>query len=166
MCGQRHRFEYCYADAVCIFNHCGRDFFAFRDLCSRKWDSPYRDWFAGVDFNRSSPLGDPFDYATWSGYYELVKFNPHNPDLRAHLFAAARRWIEEFDVDGLRLDAADCLEPDFMSELRGLCLGLKPDFWLMGEILHGDYRRWANAGMLHSVTNYEAYTRKASIVAV
>ena len=27
----------------------------------------------------------------------------------------------------------------------------------MGEIIHGDYNRWANPEMLDSVTNYECY---------
>ena len=27
----------------------------------------------------------------------------------------------------------------------------------MGEIIHGDYKRWANPEMLDSVTNYECY---------
>ncbi|MDJ8954076.1 DUF1653 domain-containing protein, partial [Clostridium perfringens] len=66
-------------------------------------------------------------------------------------------WVREFDIDGLRLDAVDCLSPDFIKRLASHCAGLKPDFWLMGEIVHGDYRQWANPEALHSVTNYEAY---------
>ena len=44
-----------------------------------------------------------------------------------------------------------------MRQLRGVCDSLKPDFWLMGEVIHGDYSRWANGQMLHSVTNYELH---------
>ncbi|MDR0387595.1 MAG: alpha-amylase, partial [Treponema sp.] len=64
---------------------------------------------------------------------------------------------EEFDIDGLRLDAADQLLPDFMDELSARTKGLKRDFWLMGEVVHGDYRKWAGEGRLDSVTNYELY---------
>ena len=42
-------------------------------------------------------------------------------------------------------------------ELRHLTDSLKPEFWLMGEVIHGDYSRWANPEMLHSVTNYELH---------
>ena len=41
-----------------------------------------------------------------------------------------------------------------MRELRNITDGLKQDFWLMGEVIHGDYSRWVNENTLHSVTNY------------
>lgn len=140
-----------------VFNHVGRDFWAFRDLLQHGQHSPYRDWFANLDFDRSSPNGDPFSYEGWAGHYDLVKLNLHNPAVRQHLFDAVRFWIDEFDIDGLRLDAADHIHPDFFTLLRGHCHQLKPDFWLMGEVVHGDYRRWANAAMLDATTNYECY---------
>ena len=28
-----------------VFNHVGRGFFAFKDVCEKKWDSAYKDWF-------------------------------------------------------------------------------------------------------------------------
>jgi glycosidase len=34
---------------------------------------------------------------------------------------------------------------------------MKPDFWLMGEVVGGEYSRWVNAETLHSVTNYILY---------
>jgi glycosidase len=65
-------------------------------------------------------------------------------------------WIDEFNIDGLRLDAADCLDLGFISDLATFCKKIRPDFWLMGEIIHGDYNHWIKAG-LDSVTNYECY---------
>ena len=65
-----------------------------------------------------------------------------------------RYWVSEFDVDGIRLDAADVLDFDFMRMLRRTAEEVKPDFWLMGEVIHGDYSRWVNGETLHSVTNY------------
>ena len=65
-----------------------------------------------------------------------------------------RFWVSEFDVDGIRLDAADVLDFDFMKALRRTANEVKPDFWLMGEVIHGDYSRWVNGETLHSVTNY------------
>jgi len=138
-----------------VFNHCGRDFFAFRELRSGNRD--FAGWFSGVDFNRQSPLGDPFTYDTWSGYYELPKFNLHNAVVKNYLFDAARFWIDAFDIDGMRLDAANVLDFAFMAELRRVTAERKPDFWLMGEVVAGDYAKWVNADTLHSVTNYILY---------
>jgi glycosidase len=70
---------------------------------------------------------------------------------------AARFWIDEFDIDGLRLDAADVLSQSFMEDLSRCVKARKSDFWLVGEVVHGDYRHWAREGCLDSVTNYELY---------
>ncbi|MDR1909542.1 MAG: alpha-amylase, partial [Spirochaetaceae bacterium] len=140
-----------------VFNHTGRHFFAFRDLAEKGRASAYGSWFSGLDFNRRSPLGDPFTYDTWAGAFDLVKLNGHNREVRNHLFEALRFWVEEFDIDGLRLDAADQLLPDFMDELSAFAGTLKQDFWLLGEVVAGDYSGWARPGRLDSVTNYELY---------
>ncbi|MCD1655388.1 alpha-amylase [Treponema zuelzerae] len=140
-----------------VLNHVGRHFFAFKDLQQKGRESSYQSWFAGVDFSRRSPAGDPFHYEGWSGHYDLVKLNTGNPDVANHLFSAVKFWMEEFHIDGLRLDAADVLEGGFMDSLSSFCRGINPDFWLMGEVVHGDYRNWARPGRLDSVTNYEAY---------
>jgi glycosidase len=86
-----------------------------------------------------------------------VKLELSEMEVRAHLFAAVQRWIEEFGIDGLRLDVADALDPAFMRELASFTHSRHPDFWLMGEVVSGDYRRIANGSMLDSVTNYECY---------
>jgi cyclomaltodextrinase / maltogenic alpha-amylase / neopullulanase len=140
-----------------VFNHVGRDFYAFRDVQQNGQASPYCSWFANLRFEGRSPFGDPFTYEGWAGNYDLVKLNLANPDVRAHLFNAVRGWVDEFGIDGLRLDAADVLDAGFLRELRSFTSALKTDFWLMGEIVGGDYRRLANPDMLHSVTNYECY---------
>ncbi len=140
-----------------VFNHVGRDFWAFRDVQAHGEASAYRDWFAGLRFGESSRYGDPFTYQGWNGHTSLVKLNPHHPPVVEHLFQAVRTWIEDFAIDGLRLDAADSLDFGFLRQLGGFCRGLRPDFWLMGEVVHGDYNRWANPDMLDATTNYEAY---------
>jgi glycosidase len=138
-----------------VFNHCGRDFFAFQEL--RQNNRGYADWFSGVDFNKQSPMGDPFNYNTWSGHYELPKYNLQNTSIKNYLFDAVRFWIDTFDIDGMRLDAADVLDFNFMTELRRVTEEKKTDFWLMGEVVHGDYSKWVNTSTLHSVTNYVLY---------
>lgn len=138
-----------------VFNHVGRDFFAFKDVRENEYYSVYKDWFNIHEGD--SPYGDGFHYEGWEGHYDLVKLNLYNPDVKNYLKDCITGWINEFDIDGLRLDVAYCLDLNFLKELRTHCKQLKKDFWLMGETLHGDYNRWVNPEMLDSVTNYECY---------
>ena len=140
-----------------VFNHVGRDFWAFRDVRERGQGSPYCGWFHDLNFGGPSPMGDPFWYTAWQGHYELVKLNLRNPDVVRHLLDAVGMWMDTFHIDGLRLDAADCVDFDFFRALKGFVKARDPDFWLMGEIIHGDYARWANPELLDSVTNYECW---------
>ena len=137
-----------------VFNHTGRDFFAFRDIRANREGSAYRDWYCNVNFRGNNEYNDGFSYDNWGGYNLLVKLNQRNPAVRDYICDVIRFWVSEFDVDGIRLDAADVLDFDFMKALRRTADEVKPDFWLMGEVIHGDYSRWANAHTLHSVTNY------------
>lgn len=140
-----------------VFNHVGRDFWAFRDLLANRESSPYRGWFHNLDFSRRSPYGDPFSYEGWSGHYSLIKLNHANSDVRNHLYGAIQMWLDTFEIDGLRLDAADQLPTDFLEELARFTRAMGSDFWLMGEIVFGDYRQLAGPGRLDSATNYEVY---------
>ncbi|MCI8591544.1 MAG: glycosidase [Lachnospiraceae bacterium] len=140
-----------------VFNHTGRSFFAFQDLKEHRENSRYKDWYCNVNFYGNNEYNDGFSYDNWGGYNLLVKLNQWNPEVQNYLFDSVRFWVSEFDVDGIRLDAADVLDHNFMRQLRKLTDSLKPEFWLMGEVIHGDYSRWANGEMLHSVTNYELH---------
>ncbi|WP_462416795.1 alpha-amylase family glycosyl hydrolase [Eubacterium ramulus] len=139
-----------------VFNHVGRGFWAFQDVLKKRWDSPYKDWFH-ISFDGNSNYNDGLWYEGWEGNYDLVKLNLCHPDVKQHIFDSIRSWVEEFDIDGLRLDVAYCLDENFVRELRAFCDSLKPDFFLVGEMLHGDYNRLMNDSMLHSATNYECY---------
>ncbi len=139
-----------------VFNHVGRGFWAFRDVQEKGWDSPYKDWFH-LNFDGDTEYHDGFWYEGWEGHNELVKLNLWNDAVVQHQFAAIRSWVEKYDIDGLRLDVAYCLSPEYLGRLRSFTRELKPDFVLMGECLHGDYNRWMGEGLCHSVTNYECY---------
>ena len=139
-----------------VFNHVGRGFFAFQDVLKNRENSPYKDWFQ-INFGGNSNYNDGLWYEGWEGNYDLVKLNLYNPAVVEHIFSAIKSWVEEFDIDGLRLDVAYCLTQDFLRQLRNFTNGLKEDFFLVGETLHGDYNQWMNPQMLHSVTNYECY---------
>ncbi len=140
-----------------VFNHVGRDHFAFKDLQQNGQNSRYKDWFSGVNFGGRSPYGDNFSYDGWNGCYNLVKLNLYNDEVVEHLFGAVKMWIEKWGIDGIRFDAADCLADDFIRRIHSLTRNMRPDFWLMGEIIHGQYNHWANPDMFDCVTNYQCY---------
>ena len=74
-----------------------------------------------VNFRNNSPYNDGFSYEGWAGYYDLVKLNLHNDEVVNYLLDCARFWIDEFDIDGLRLDAADCIDIEFFKKLKNVC---------------------------------------------
>ena len=137
-----------------VFNHTGRDFFAFQDIKKNRENSQYKDWYCDVNFWGNNSYNDGFSYANWGGYDLLVKLNQKNPAVKDYICDVVRFWVKEFDIDGIRLDAADVMDFEYMKALRNVANEVKQDFWLMGEVIHGDYSRWANDGTLHSVTNY------------
>lgn len=137
-----------------VFNHTGRDFFAFQDIRQNRENSRYKDWYCNVNFWGNNSFNDGFSYENWGGYDLLAKLNQRNPEVRDYICDVIRFWVSEFDVDGIRLDAADVMDFEYMKSLRQVANEVKTDFWLMGEVIHGNYSRWANDGTLHSVTNY------------
>lgn len=139
-----------------VFNHVGRNFWAFEDVKKYKWDSAYKDWFY-INFDGNSCYNDGFWYEGWEGHFELVKLNLQNPAVVDYLLSCVQNWITDFDIDGLRLDVAYSLDHNFMHRLRNFCTDVKPDFALIGEVLFGDYNLIVNEKLLHSCTNYECY---------
>ncbi len=140
-----------------VFNHVGRGFFPFMDVVKNRESSPYVNWFYRIDFGGNSNYNDNLWYEGWEGNYDLVKLNLKNDEVISYLLDAVGFWIDEFDIDGIRLDVAYSLEPDFLIKLRQYCDVKKKEFFLLGEMLHGDYNRLMNDSMMHSATNYECY---------
>ena len=139
-----------------VFNHVGRGFWAFKDVQEKRWDSPYKDWFH-LSFEGNSNYNDGLWYEGWEGNYDLVKLNLRNPAVIDHILDKVNYWIDFFDIDGLRLDVAYCLDHEFLRRLREFTDSKKNDFFLLGEVLHGEYGRMLNDMHLHSLTNYQCY---------
>ena len=140
-----------------VFNHVGRGFWAFQDVLANRENSRYKDWFARIAFDGNSNYNDGLWYEGWEGNYDLVKLNLRNEEVIQHIFSCIQGWVDEFDIDGLRLDVCYCLDRDFLKRLRGFANQVKPEFLLLGELLHGDYNQFVNDEMCHSATNYECY---------
>ena len=139
-----------------VFNHVGREFFAFEDVKEKKWDSPYKDWFY-INFDGNSCYDDEFWYEGWEGHFELVKLNLDNEQVRNYLLESVGKWMDELGIDGLRLDVAYMLNRNFMKALVDFVHSKNPEFIMIGEMLHGDYTQLVNPELLDSVTNYECY---------
>ena len=140
-----------------VFNHVGRGFWAFQDVLKNRENSRYKDWFARIAFDGNSNYNDGLWYEGWEGNYDLVKLNLRNEEVIQHILSCVQGWVDEFDIDGLRLDVCYCLDRDFLKRLRSFANQVKPDFFLLGELLHGDYNQFVNDEMCHSATNYECY---------
>ncbi len=139
-----------------VFNHVGRGFFAFQDVLKNRENSMYRDWFH-ISFEGNSNYNDGLWYEGWEGNFDLVKLNLRNEDVINYLLESVKLWIDEFDIDGLRLDVAYMVDRDFLRRLRSACDSWKSNFFLAGEMIHGQYKDIMNESMCHSVTNYECY---------
>lgn len=139
-----------------VFNHVGRGCPFFLDVIKNRENSKYKDWFF-INFQGNSNYDDDFRYEGWEGHYDLVKLNLRNPDVKAYLFDCVKLWMDDFHINGLRLDVAYMVDRDFMQELRTFCLAKDESFFLIGEMIHGDYNQIVNDRLLHSATNYECY---------
>lgn len=149
-----------------VFNHVGRGFWAFRDVLKNKQQSPYKDWFY-IDWNGNNEFNDGFSYKDWEGANKLVKLNLQNQQVQSHIYGAIDKWVDQFKIDGLRLDVAYMIDKSFLEELRENAVNIQVqnrcgDFALIGEIVTDDYRTLiGNASdgkpLLHSCTDYELY---------
>lgn len=143
-----------------VFNHVGRDFWAFKDVQEKRWDSPYVEWFE-IDWNGNTEYNDGFSYSTWQGVPYLIKLNHSSFALNDYLADVIRGWEREFDIDGLRLDVAYCLDRGFLGYLRRIANELSDKrgdkFLLLGETMFGDYNLWMGDELCDTVTNYECY---------
>ena len=76
-----------------VFNHTGRDFFAFQDIKKNRENSPYKDWYCNVNFWGNNEYNDGFSYQNWGGYDLLIKLNQHNPAVQNYICDVIRFWV-------------------------------------------------------------------------
>ena len=143
-----------------VFNHVGRSFWAFEDVRENREASDYAGWF-NINWDGNNEYDDGFSYDTWAGVPYLVKLNHNNFDLNEYCADVIREWEQEYNIDGLRLDVAYCLDTGFLEYLRHIANKLTHKrghkFLLLGETMFGDYNRWMGKDLCDTVTNYECY---------
>lgn len=141
-----------------VLNHVGRSHPLVQEVAREGARSPKARWIAGYAPEKPGCGGLPFAYEGWKSHHDLVRLDTSNPEVRAWLTDSVMQWITEFGIAGLRLDAADCIDREFLRTLGERCRERDPSFLLVGEAVHGDhYAPLLRDSRLDAVTNYEAY---------
>lgn len=134
-----------------VFNHSGYYFPPFQDVLEHKQKSAYTEWFHLREFP-VTPEPVP-SYDTFGFVGSMPKLNTENPEVKAYLLKVARYWVEEFDIDGWRLDVANEVDHQFWRDFRKEVKAVKPDAYILGEIWH-DSMPWLGGDQFDAVMNY------------
>ena len=134
-----------------VFNHCGADFFAFRDVRQKGKASRYYDWFYHLP--ETIQYVDPPDYEAFAYVKEMPKLNTGNPEVVEYLCNVGTYWIREADIDGWRLDVANEINHEFWRAFRHAVRTVKADLFLIGEIWE-EAGIWLQGDQFDSTMNY------------
>ncbi|MBB2480342.1 alpha-glycosidase [Bacillus sp. APMAM] len=134
-----------------VFNHSGFYFGPFQDVLENQEKSKYKDWFHLREFPvKTTPVPN---YDTFAFTEQMPKLNTKNEEVKKYLLDVAKYWIEEFDIDGWRLDVANEVDHAFWREFRKTVKSIKPDAYILGEIWH-DSMPWLQGDQFDAVMNY------------
>lgn len=143
-----------------VFNHCGYNFFAWQDVLKNREKSKYASWFMINDFNFElsddwRKMHNSLDKKYYSFAFTdfMPKWNTNNPEVRKYLIDIAKKWVADYDIDGLRFDVANEISHVFVQEMRRSLLAMKSDFFFLGEIWHNS-QNWLRGNEYDSVMNY------------
>ena len=147
-----------------VFNHCGTEFFAWKDVLEKGRDSEYFDWFFinRDNFNDFTlPENQKLDtsdgrYFTFSFVGIMPKLNTGNPEVIRYFCDVCSHWVRDWGIDGIRFDVGDEISHTFLRELRRTLKPLNPELFLLGEIWF-DSLPWLEGDEYDSVMNYPAY---------
>jgi glycosidase len=134
-----------------VFNHSGYYFPPFQDVLEKQEESAYKDWFHIREYPITSEPKPNYDTFGFVG--SMPKLNTENPEVKKYLLDVARYWIEEFDIDGWRLDVANEVDHQFWRDFRRAVKAVKSDVYILGEIWH-DSMPWLGGDQFDAVMNY------------
>lgn len=128
-----------------VFNHTGREFWAFSDIVKNGKDSKYSDWYLVHSFDDPSTKENEFDYKGWWNSKYLPEFNRTKDDLasgpKQYIFNSVRRWMDpngdgnpEDGIDGWRLDVARDVPIGFWKQWSKLVKSINPQAYITGEL--------------------------------
>lgn len=127
-----------------VFNHMGKNSFAFRDVQKNQQKSLYKDWFTIKTWDNPA-TGEKFDYEGWFGVKSLPEFKEDENGIVAgpkeYIFNATNRWMNpkgkgpHYGIDGWRLDVAFCIKHPFWKTWRKHVRFINPEAYLTAEII-------------------------------
>ena len=137
-----------------VFNHTSPDFFAFRDVLEKGYDSPYFDWY----YIKELPIvTEPRpNYECFAYVSTMPKINTGNEQVKKYILSIATYWIKEFDIDGWRLDVANEVDLEFWRAYRRAVREVKKDALLIGEIWD-DAHVFLQGDQFDTAMNYNLY---------
>ncbi|WP_328089944.1 glycoside hydrolase family 13 protein [Fictibacillus sp. B-59209] len=145
-----------------VFNHSGFYFEPFQDVLRNQENSQYKNWFHIREF---PVITEPKpNYDTFAFEKNMPKLNTENPEVKDYLLKVARYWVEEFNIDGWRLDVANEVDHQFWREFRSTVKSVKPDAYILGEIWH-DSMPWLQGDQFDAVMNYPFTTAALDFLA-
>ena len=147
-----------------VYNHTGREFFAFADILENGEKSKYRDWYFIDGFPLKSEWGEIPNFKCFGYYGGMPKLNLKNPEVEKYITDVACYWIKECDIDGWRLDVGDEISHFFWKNFRKAVKAVKKDLLIIGEIWHyaGDF---LEGDEWDTVMNYPFYLNLIDLLA-
>ncbi|MCI2424937.1 glycoside hydrolase family 13 protein [Candidatus Acetothermia bacterium] len=145
-----------------VFNHCGKTHPFFQDIIARGPSSPYWNWFT-LSGEQVVYKPQP-NYVCWAGVASMPEWNHRNPDVWEYLLSVVRYWINEYKIDGWRLDTTEYLPPDFVRSVRSAAKEENPDAYVMGEVM-GLATSWFKHDALDGVMHYKLWEGLVSFFA-
>lgn len=128
-----------------VFNHTSNHhpwFEAAQKSFGENAQSKYRNYYMFTDSQGSS-------YETFGGYSHMPKLNLDNSDVRAEIDEICKFWLQDYDVDGFRLDAAlhyygnASQNVAFMQWLMSTARKYNENVYMVGEV-------WDNANSVYA----------------
>ena len=147
-----------------VYNHSGREFFAFQDILEKGEKSKYLDWYFIDELPPKGEWGEIPNFKCFGYYGGMPKLNLKNPEVEKYITDVACYWIKECDIDGWRLDVGDEISHFFWKNFRKAIKAVKKDMLIIGEIWHyaGDF---LEGDEWDTVMNYPFYLNLIDLLA-
>ncbi|MEQ0487890.1 alpha-amylase family glycosyl hydrolase, partial [Anaerococcus murdochii] len=133
-----------------VFNHMCHENPIFKDVREKGKESRYYDWFY---INGDKADVEKINYETFAHVYNMPKLKTSNREVQDYLIKIAKYWIEEFDIDGWRLDVSDEVSHDLWKRFRKEIKACKADAVIIGENWH-NAESFLRGDEFDSIMNY------------
>lgn len=138
-----------------VFNHSGYYFAPWQDVLAKGPESEYYDWFMINEwpFDKNGQAAKKKQYYTFAFFDSMPKINTNNPKVRKYFVDICANWVENYGIDGIRLDVANEVSHRFCKELHARVKEINPDIYILGEIWHNALP-WLRGDEFDAVMNY------------